>query len=95
MDTSGIDVPSSRAIAKQLLTLAQDADNQPFIVQEKGCLAGLIQYTLHDDVDVVLMSLRALEFLASHPSNKETMRDFPDLVSNVVRIFSLFFLLVH
>ena len=64
------DVPNSRAIAKQLLTLSQDPDNQPFIVQEQGCLAGLVQYSAHVDTDVVLMATRALQFLSSHPQNK-------------------------
>ncbi|GBG34752.1 Armadillo repeat-containing protein 1 [Hondaea fermentalgiana] len=83
MDTAGIDVPNSRAIAKQLLTLAQDPDNQPFIVQEQGCLAGLVQYVQHEDIDVVLIATRALQFLSSHPKNKTAMREFPALVENV------------
>jgi len=83
MDTAGFDVPNSRAIVKQLLTLSQDPDNQPFIVQERGCLAGLVQYVLHEDLDVVLMATRALQFLSSHPENKSTMREFLDLVDNL------------
>mmetsp|Transcript_12688 Transcript_12688/g.20514 ORF Transcript_12688/g.20514 Transcript_12688/m.20514 type:complete len:298 (-) Transcript_12688:974-1867(-) len=88
MDTTGIDVPNSRAIAKQLLTLSQDPDNQPFIVQEQGCLAGLVQYTQHQDIDVVLMATRALQFLSSHPQNKSVMRDFPGLVGNLTTALS-------
>jgi len=83
MDTAGIDVPSSRAIAKQLLALSREPDNQPFIVQEQGCLAGLVQYTQHDDIEVVLIATRAIQFLASHPQNKGPMRDFPDLVESL------------
>lgn len=83
MDTASIDIPNSRAIAKQLLTLSQDPDNQPFIVQEQGCLAGLVQYTQHEDIDVVLVATRALQFLSSHSKNKTIMREFPDLVDNV------------
>ena len=88
MDTTVIDVPNSRAIAKQLLTLAQDPDNQPFIAQEAGCMAGLVSYLEHEDVDVILMSARTLQFLASHPSNKKTMRDFNSLVPNLVKIYT-------
>mmetsp|Transcript_11296 Transcript_11296/g.20881 ORF Transcript_11296/g.20881 Transcript_11296/m.20881 type:complete len:312 (-) Transcript_11296:188-1123(-) len=83
MDTAGIEVPNSRAIAKQLLALAKDPDNQPFIVQEQGCLAGLVQYTQHDDIDVVLIATRALQFLSSHPENKEPMSEFPELISSL------------
>lgn len=78
-----MDVPNSRAIAKQLLTLAKDPDNQPFIVQEQGCLAGLVQYTQHDDIEVVLIATRAIQFLSSHPDNKNKMSEFPSLVKNL------------
>lgn len=75
-----MEAPNARAMAKQLLTLSQDPDNQPFIVQEKGCLSGLVQYTQHPNTDVVLLSTRALQFLSSHPQNKAAMKDFPELV---------------
>lgn len=88
MNTQGFDVPSSRAIAEQLLTLSKDPENQPFIVEEQGCLAGLVQYTQHDDVEVVLISTRALQLLSSHPSNAETMRKFPSLVENLLSSLS-------
>jgi len=88
MSTTHIEVPNSRAIAKQLLSLSKEPDNQPFIVQEEGCLAGLVQYTQHDDIEVVLISTRALQFLSSHPANKATMKEFPNLVSNLLSAVS-------
>lgn len=33
MDSVNIDIPNSRALVKQILTLAQDVENQPFIAQ--------------------------------------------------------------
>ena len=80
LQTHALDAPNSRAIARQLLELAQDPDNQPFIAQEKGCLAGLVGYVVHPDADVALMASRTLEFLASHPQNKRSMREFPGLL---------------
>ena len=35
MDSVNIDVPNSRALVKQILILAQEAENQPFIAQGK------------------------------------------------------------
>mmetsp|Transcript_35913 Transcript_35913/g.44572 ORF Transcript_35913/g.44572 Transcript_35913/m.44572 type:complete len:232 (-) Transcript_35913:2324-3019(-) len=83
MDSTSIDIPNSRALVKQILTLAQDVDNQPFIVQEEGCLAGLCSYMNHEDVDVVLMATRAIDFLSSHPLAKEPIKEFPNLVSTL------------
>ena len=86
MDTSSLDVPNSRAITKQLLELSQDPANQPFIVQEAGCLQGLVTYSQHADQDVVVMSVRTLQFLSSHPQNKKAMREFPGLVDKLTQV---------
>jgi hypothetical protein len=86
MDTTLLDVPNSKAIAKQLLELSQDPANQPFIVQEQGCLQGLVSYTQHSDQDVVIMAVRTLQFLSTHPQNKKAMRDFPALVDKLTLV---------
>jgi FtsH-binding integral membrane protein len=84
MDTSGMDVPNSRAIAAQLLVLSQDPENQQYIVQEQGCMAGLVGYLDHPEHEVALMATRALQFLSSNARNKRPMAVFPGLVSELV-----------
>jgi len=86
MDTTILDIPNSRAIAKQLLELSQDPANQPFIVQEQGCLQGLVSYSQHADQDVVVMAVRTMQFLSGHPQNKKAMRDFPGLVDKLTQV---------
>jgi len=86
MDTTRLDVPNTRAITKQLLELSQETANQPFIVQEPGCLQGLVTYSQHSDHDVVVMAVRTMQFLSSHPQNKKPMREFPGLVDKLTSV---------
>lgn len=88
MDTTSILNPDSYAISKQLLQLSKKPENRPFIAAEKGCLAGLISYVSHDDVDVVLMSTRTIQFLSSHPKNKKSMRENRELIAALTAVYS-------
>ena len=83
------DIQQSEIIQARKFKLEWDnPDNQTFIVQEAGCMAGLVSYLEHEDIDVVLMSARTLQFLASHPNNKKAMRDFQSLVPTLVKIYT-------
>ena len=88
LDTHGLDAPNSRAIARQLMELSQDPDNQPFIAAERGCLAGLVGYVVHPDAEVALMGARTLEFLSGHPQNKKLMKEFPGLIDAVAEAYA-------
>src|SRR4051794_7392699 len=80
---SNLDAPNSKAIVAQLLRLSQEPENQPIVAQEKGCLAGLVDYLRHLDTEVVLMAARTLEFLSSHPQNKKIMKELPGLLDTL------------
>eukprot|EP00941_MAST-03F_sp_MAST-3F-sp1_P005276 g5276.t1 len=76
-------VPSTKGIVRQLLTLASDPENQTFIVQEEGCVAGLVGYLRNRDEDVVTMAAQALQFLTSNRHNKAELLNFKDLIPNL------------
>lgn len=71
---------SQLAVAQQLRTLASDPDNQSFIVNEKECMNGLLSFLDSADSEVVIVSLQALQFLSTDPSNQETLAAFPGLL---------------
>ena len=75
---------SQKAIALQLRKLASDPSSQTFICQEAACMSGLLSLlqssSASHDVETLLISLQALLFLASHPSNKEPLTRQPSLI---------------
>ena len=64
---------STRTIVQRLLQLASDPDNQAFIVQEQGCLAGLTSYLDDSDTEVVRMAIEAISLLSSNRSNRKNL----------------------
>ena len=86
--TASLDIPNSKSIARQLLELSQDPQSQPYICAENGCVLGLVSYLSLNDVEVVMMSARTLQFLSSHPQNKKILRDFPGLVDALMGIYA-------
>ena len=66
---------SPRVIALHLRKLCSDPISQAFICQEVSCMSGLLALlsSPSSDVDVLLISLQALLFLASHPSNQQPL----------------------
>lgn len=76
-------VPSTTGIVRQLLTLASDPENQVFIVQEEGCVAGLVGYLRNRDENVVCMATQALQFLTSNRQNREELLKFKSLIPNL------------
>ena len=47
-------------------------------------ISGLVTYMSDADEEVRLMAARAIEFLSTHPSNKEIVAEHPGLVEKMV-----------
>ena len=71
-------------VVKQLLELAADPENQATICQEKECLKGLVYYLTVANDDIAATAAKALVFLSASPKNRELLKEFPDLVNNLV-----------
>ncbi|XP_063779869.1 armadillo repeat-containing protein 1 isoform X2 [Pseudophryne corroboree] len=66
--------PDALAVVNQLRDLASDPLNRRAIVQDQGCLPGLILFLDHPNPQVVYSALLALRYLAECRSNREKMR---------------------
>lgn len=84
-----------RQVVRQLLNLASDPDSQVLMARQPGIMmdvssyriefiSGLINYMSEEDQEVRLMAARAIEFLSTHPSNKEIVATYPGLVEKMV-----------
>ena len=84
-----------RQVVRQLLNLASDPDSQVLMAQQPGkclillCLKiefipGLVGYMSNEDIEVRLMAARAIEFLSTHPNNKDIIARSPGLVPKMV-----------
>lgn len=86
---STADAAALRTVAVQLRTLSADAENQPIIAREDGCLGALVSFISGDDMDVATIAVEALANLASHAENFDLMRCeaglMPSLKSLLVR----------
>ncbi|KAL4624601.1 armadillo repeat-containing protein 1-like [Arapaima gigas] len=65
--------PDALAVVKQLRDLAADPLNRRAIVQDQGCLPGLILFLDHSNPQVVYSALLALRYLAECRANREKM----------------------
>ncbi|KAG8570746.1 hypothetical protein GDO81_011396 [Engystomops pustulosus] len=66
--------PDALAVVNQLRDLASDPLNRRAIVQDQGCLPGLILFLDHPNPQVVYSALLALRYLAECRANREKMR---------------------
>ncbi|KAJ1192281.1 hypothetical protein NDU88_001592 [Pleurodeles waltl] len=66
--------PDALAVVNQLRDLASDPLNRRAIVQDQGCLPGLILFLDHPNPQVVYSALLALRYLAECRSNREKMK---------------------
>ncbi|MGH0118116.1 UNVERIFIED_CONTAM: hypothetical protein FKN15_047195 [Acipenser sinensis] len=66
--------PDALAIVNQLRDLAADPLNRRAIVQDQGCLPGLILFLDQPNPQVVYSALLAVRYLAECHSNREKMR---------------------
>ncbi|KAM4689674.1 armadillo repeat-containing protein 1 [Discoglossus pictus] len=66
--------PDALSVVNQLRDLAADPLNRRPIVQDQGCLPGLILFLDHPNPEVVYSALQALRYLAECRANREKMR---------------------
>ncbi|XP_016521876.1 armadillo repeat-containing protein 1-like isoform X1 [Poecilia formosa] len=67
-------VPDPLAVVTQLRDLAADPMNRRAIVQDHGCLPGLILFLDHPDPQVVYCALLAVRYLAECRANREKLK---------------------
>lgn len=63
------------AVVTQLRDLASEPQNRETIVQDQGCLPGLVLFLDHKDPNVLLATLQTLRYLAELPQNISTMKN--------------------
>ncbi|MBN3324826.1 ARMC1 protein, partial [Atractosteus spatula] len=66
--------PDALAVVNQLRELAADPLNRRAIVQDQGCLPGLILFLDHPNPQVVYSALLAVRYLAECRANREKMK---------------------
>ncbi|XP_054947179.1 armadillo repeat-containing protein 1 isoform X1 [Physeter macrocephalus] len=66
--------PDALSVVNQLRDLAADPLNRRAIVQDQGCLPGLILFMDHPNPPVVHSALLALRYLAECRANREKMK---------------------
>nr|XP_033789274.1 armadillo repeat-containing protein 1 isoform X2 [Geotrypetes seraphini] len=66
--------PDALSVVNQLRDLAADPLNRRAIVQDQGCLPGLILFLDHPNPQVVYSALLALRYLAECRANRERMK---------------------
>ncbi|XP_012671714.1 armadillo repeat-containing protein 1 [Clupea harengus] len=66
--------PSALAVVNQLRDLAADPMNRRAIVEDQGCLPGLILFMDHPNPQVVYSALLAVRYLAECRANREKMK---------------------
>ncbi|XP_029352627.1 armadillo repeat containing 1, like [Echeneis naucrates] len=63
------------SVVSQLRDLASEPQNRDVIVQDQGCLPGLVLFLDHRDPEVLLATLQTLRYLADLPPNIPTMKN--------------------
>ncbi|XP_041950307.1 armadillo repeat containing 1, like [Alosa pseudoharengus] len=63
------------AVVTQLRDLASEPQNREAIVQDQGCLPGLVLFLDHKDSNVLLATLQTLRYLAELTQNISTMKN--------------------
>lgn len=66
--------PDALAVVNQLRDLASDPMNRRAIVQDQGCLPGLILFLDHPNPQVVYSALLAIRYLAECRANRERLK---------------------
>ncbi|XP_035173566.1 armadillo repeat-containing protein 1 isoform X2 [Oxyura jamaicensis] len=74
MNSTMSEEPDALSVVNQLRDLAADPLNRRAIVQDQGCLPGLILFLDHPSPPVVHSALLALRYLAECRANREKMR---------------------
>ncbi|KAI2649618.1 armadillo repeat-containing 1-like protein [Labeo rohita] len=63
------------SVVAQLRDLASEPQNREAIVQDQGCLPGLVLFLDHKDPKVLFATLQTLRYLAESPHNISTMKN--------------------
>ncbi|KAK7129130.1 hypothetical protein R3I94_017364 [Phoxinus phoxinus] len=63
------------SVVTQLRDLASEPQNREAIVQDQGCLPGLVLFLDHKDSKVLFATLQTLRYLAEAPRNINTMKN--------------------
>ncbi|XP_019947350.2 armadillo repeat containing 1, like [Paralichthys olivaceus] len=63
------------SVVSQLRDLASEPQNREVIVQDQGCLPGLVLFLDHQNSEVLLATLQTLRYLAELPPNIPTMKN--------------------
>ncbi|XP_072559296.1 armadillo repeat containing 1, like isoform X2 [Paramormyrops kingsleyae] len=63
------------SVVNQLRDLASEPQNREPIVQDQGCLPGLVLFLDHQDSHVLLSTLQTLRYLAESPLNRDKMKN--------------------
>ncbi|XP_051962098.1 armadillo repeat-containing protein 1-like [Xyrauchen texanus] len=63
------------SVVTQLRDLASEPQNREAIVQDQGCLPGLVLFLDHKDPKVLFATLQTLRYLAELPRNINTMKN--------------------
>ncbi|XP_035278659.1 armadillo repeat containing 1, like [Anguilla anguilla] len=63
------------AVVTQLRDLASEPQNREAIVQDQGCLPGLVLFLDHQDSQVLYSTLQTLRYLAESPLNINIMKN--------------------
>lgn len=66
--------PDALAVVNQLRDLASDPMNRRAIIQDQGCLPGLILFLDHPSPQVVYSALLALRYLSECKANRERLK---------------------
>ncbi|XP_054047301.1 armadillo repeat-containing protein 1 isoform X3 [Rissa tridactyla] len=74
MNSTMSEEPDALSVVNQLRDLAADPLNRRAIVQDQGCLPGLILFLDHPSPPVVHSALLALRYLAECRANREKMK---------------------
>ncbi|XP_068252505.1 armadillo repeat-containing protein 1 isoform X2 [Nyctibius grandis] len=74
MNSAVSEEPDALSVVNQLRDLAADPLNRRAIVQDQGCLPGLILFLDHPNPPVVHSALLALRYLAECRANREKMK---------------------
>lgn len=73
-------------IVQQLKDLAAVPENRHYIVNEHGCLPGLVTFVAHEEEEVRRTALEALEMLAAEPRNVKAMKEEPGMAKALEQI---------
>jgi len=73
-------------VVSQLLQLSRDPENRPFIVNNDGCLPGLVMFLENEDADVVRSAVETIHNLSLYEPNREILTKTPGLIAGLNKL---------